>query len=240
LLLSSIQVCISFEAIFRELMQEVDRAMASLVNPSLKADAHTYAHSPSVDAVSIDADDTESTFAPSGRVLLRIRMAQAEARTECPACGNSCEATVIVCPVCFTPRAVRSKAALVTEATAPVGIRLTDDAFLDPALPLVFEIGAERLVLPLEDTLVIGRRSLIPGDAGPRVDIKIVQGKEFGMSRQHARLTRLGGLVYITDLGSVNGTFLNGHQLPPRFSRLLHDGDDVLLGRLKVRVRFDK
>jgi FHA domain len=57
------------------------------------------------------------------------------------------------------------------------------------------------------------------------------------VSRRHAVLghdPKSG--FYITDVGSSNGTWVNGHQLMPMERYLLQDGDLVRLG--KVRVEF--
>lgn len=39
---------------------------------------------------------------------------------------------------------------------------------------------------------------------------------------------------YLTDLGSRNGTLVNHHKLPPNDRRILHDGDLIQLGKVKV------
>ena len=51
-------------------------------------------------------------------------------------------------------------------------------------------------------------------------------------SRQHARLSVQGGAVRITDLGSRNGTWVNGERL--RAPRLLTSGDVVTIGTLTL------
>ena len=51
-------------------------------------------------------------------------------------------------------------------------------------------------------------------------------------------ITRDGDLVHVCDLGSTNGTFLNGRRLIDRQRRLLRNGDELMLGRLRVLVRF--
>jgi len=55
-----------------------------------------------------------------------------------------------------------------------------------------------------------------------------------GVSRQHCRLTREGLRFFIEDLGSRNGTYVNGR----RISKVeLQDGDKVQLGRTTI-LRF--
>ncbi len=49
------------------------------------------------------------------------------------------------------------------------------------------------------------------------------------ISRLHARCTREGPNVYLEDLGSRNGTFLNGQRLPAHTPQRLRAGDTVNL-----------
>jgi predicted component of type VI protein secretion system len=73
-------------------------------------------------------------------------------------------------------------------------------------------------VYPLEgDQLIIGR------DATTGVAIDDAE-----VSRKHARLTFQGGKYVIEDLGSTNGTFVNGQRLVS--STVLKPGDVVSLG----------
>ena len=53
------------------------------------------------------------------------------------------------------------------------------------------------------------------------------------VSGQHARLTRHGGVLYVEDIGSTNGTFLNGNQLTR--ARKLSPGDVVKVGETELR-----
>jgi len=44
--------------------------------------------------------------------------------------------------------------------------------------------------------------------------------------------------VQAFDLGSANGSFLNGQRLYPNEKRIVRDSDELRLGRLVMRVRF--
>jgi pSer/pThr/pTyr-binding forkhead associated (FHA) protein len=43
-------------------------------------------------------------------------------------------------------------------------------------------------------------------------------------------------MTYVIDLGSTNGTRLNGHRLTPHTRQVVYDGDELLLGRLAIHV----
>lgn len=56
------------------------------------------------------------------------------------------------------------------------------------------------------------------------------------ISKRHCELTMVGGYVMISDLNSVNGTFVNG--VPVKTGYRLKSGDLVLLGRTELRITF--
>ena len=60
---------------------------------------------------------------------------------------------------------------------------------------------------------------------------------EQSISRMHARFSRSGSRIYITDLNSTNGTFRNGMRLEPNTSELIEPGDEIRLGKLKFIYR---
>jgi DNA-binding winged helix-turn-helix (wHTH) protein len=55
------------------------------------------------------------------------------------------------------------------------------------------------------------------------------------VSRTHARITVLAGLATVEDLGSTNGTFVNGRQV--REATRLAPGDELSLGSEALQVR---
>jgi FHA domain len=53
-----------------------------------------------------------------------------------------------------------------------------------------------------------------------------------GVSRVHAALERFGDTWCVRDLGSRNGTFVNGGRVIGE--QVLHSGDEIVLGRLRL------
>ena len=53
-----------------------------------------------------------------------------------------------------------------------------------------------------------------------------------GVSRVHAVFERFGDVWCVRDLGSRNGTFVNGERIIGE--RALHSGDEIVLGRLRL------
>ncbi len=56
------------------------------------------------------------------------------------------------------------------------------------------------------------------------------------MSRQHFAIEVNGGNLYISDLGTINGTVLNGLKITSK--RKLCSGDTILAGRTMIKVRW--
>jgi DNA-binding CsgD family transcriptional regulator len=56
-----------------------------------------------------------------------------------------------------------------------------------------------------------------------------------GVSHVHAVFERLGDAWCVRDLGSRNGTFVNGRRIIGE--RALHSGDEIVLGRLRLLFR---
>jgi pSer/pThr/pTyr-binding forkhead associated (FHA) protein len=117
--------------------------------------------------------------------------------------------------------------ALEEGVTSPLGLKLTiPDSGRDVEVPLTKEVN-------------IGR--LDPASASfPDVDLTSDGGLERGVSRRHAKVTRRGKEVFIEDLGSINGTFLNRKKLTPYLPQALKSGDELQLGKLILRVSFTK
>lgn len=69
----------------------------------------------------------------------------------------------------------------------------------------------------------------------PDVDLTPYGAYDFGISRLHATIT-VGELITIRDMGSINGTCLNGRQIQPHSSHTLVHGDVLTLGKIKIQV----
>jgi pSer/pThr/pTyr-binding forkhead associated (FHA) protein len=70
----------------------------------------------------------------------------------------------------------------------------------------------------------------------PDIDLSPYQAYARGVSRLHAVLKREASRVFLMDLGSSNGTFVNGKRLPPNVDHAISNGDVVALGKLKIQI----
>jgi hypothetical protein len=91
---------------------------------------------------------------------------------------------------------------------------------------VIHEDGGEHTVALASDTVTIGRLA----------DCDVVL-KDKGASRKHAQLRLRDGGWTLTDLGSTNGTRLNGQTIQ---SRELADGDKITIGTTVIEFRRDR
>lgn len=96
----------------------------------------------------------------------------------------------------------------------------------------------ERFVLSDADSIILGRNEPGSRPESDMIDLTPYGALDRGVSRQHVRLHLKDNHLYVTDLGSTNGTFLAGKRLRANEPSLLHKGDELLLGRLAVQVLF--
>lgn len=70
----------------------------------------------------------------------------------------------------------------------------------------------------------------------PDIDLNKYQALANGVSRMHASVKFVDNKIYIVDLGSSNGTRVNGKKVSPESAKQLHNGDFVALGKLKMQI----
>lgn len=73
----------------------------------------------------------------------------------------------------------------------------------------------------------------------PEIDLLPYGGYRMGISRRHAALYLSGNALTIRDLGSSNGTLINGMNISPHEEYRLHDGDELRLGNMTMMVYFE-
>jgi len=168
---------------------------------------------------------------------------------ECPRCGERYRPGTLFCSKCGTylptggsPRTVP----LPTDRLSDVPYTPPDTGGLEgepanefyPLRVRVVETGREVLLPPVAE-LLLGRRDPMRG-IFPDLDLTEDGGIDMGVSRRHARILQKGGKVYIEDVGSANGTFLNDQRLMPYLPYPLKGGDRVRVGKLELEVYFQE
>jgi hypothetical protein len=70
----------------------------------------------------------------------------------------------------------------------------------------------------------------------PDIDLSPYHAYANGVSRLHAVVKRDGEEIVLMDLGSSNGTYLNGKRVTPNVEQNLRHGDVVMFGKLKIQI----
>jgi hypothetical protein len=165
---------------------------------------------------------------------------------ECPNCKNKEFPGALFCGQCGTQLSKGNDAtqALMRETgnvlfDSAVSRHLKDipsDVAVEEATVTLHVLDTGQF-LPLsgQDTFTLGRLS--QGQTqGPDVDLTDYNAYMQGVSRIHASIKVDKNRVHITDMGSVNGTRVNGSRLEPHVARPLQNGDIVVLGKLKLQT----
>ena len=163
---------------------------------------------------------------------------------KCAFCGATHVPNTIFCRECGTylleEKDSRSTDPLGTEELGWVGEdnpELREAAGSGEPSSIYMEItNSKRTVeTALSNGILLGR--IDPSnDVFPEVDLTPDSGLEKGVSRRHAQILKHEGQVMIEDMGSLNGTFINGKRLAPYYPQELHNGDQLQLGKLLIDV----
>ena len=87
------------------------------------------------------------------------------------------------------------------------------------------------------DGMPVREDPLVPGVTtfGRRPDNSVVLRDDPFISATHAQIIADEDVFRLTDLGSTNGTFLNGTRLTPNEPAILKAGDEITLGGMVYR-----
>ena len=83
--------------------------------------------------------------------------------------------------------------------------------------------------------IVLDKEKLLVGKKKEQVDIWM---KDSSISRIHARLERNQEDCFVTDLNSMNGTYVGGERLMPNEKRRLSDGDKISFAARHYRIEM--
>ncbi len=175
----------------------------------------------------------------------------------CPNCGHRNRPGVLLCENCGTNLATGKQTGVGTrdlkreqESTEQEGAKLLDTGQTKAIESAGGSVFTENMVLRVEiegaampmlvypkAEIILGRRDPNTG-AMPDVDLTAYAGYRMGVSRRHAAIRFQERQLNVSDLGSSNGTFLNGTRLNAHRPYQLRDGDEVRLGQMVLRLFF--
>jgi hypothetical protein len=167
----------------------------------------------------------------------------------CAYCGYNNRRGILFCEECANPLTKNADetikggemAQLVRRALAGLDTgeaeRFGQEAVLllhirDQAEPLAVPVGSNRVTMGRLDSRT---SSLLD------VDLTPYGALPKGVSRLHAVMFRgQDDRLYIADVNSANGTYLNGQRLSPHDAIPVTNGDEISLGKLRMHVYFQK
>ena len=164
----------------------------------------------------------------------------------CPNCQNQEINGAIYCSKCG---AQLVDAHLITHKIHTAETHLPEESDTDrlqppPQVPLQSWISLLLIesgqILPLADRteFTLGR-SAEGQPIIPDVDLTAYNAYANGVSRLHAAIKLVNNRIVVVDLGSSNGTYVNGTRLSPYLEVPVAHGDLVYLGKLKIQILID-
>ncbi len=157
-------------------------------------------------------------------------------RHRCPICDLACSSQAAACPRCGHQLSLQSQTIPVLQVIPVKPNKSAPTAPLLHPARLAFLIDGQLLPLPNQPVLTLGRRTSDSHITQPDIDLTPFGAVTKGVSRLHSQLKTTRYLVYIVDLHSSNGTWLNGTRIVGE--RLLRNGDTVQLGQLPMTVQL--
>jgi hypothetical protein len=164
---------------------------------------------------------------------------------KCSSCGKRHPENTLFCDEC----GAYLQAGEQHKRTAPLAVDEVDWTAADLGVtgafeeqiapPLVVRLSmadsGREIEFPVSKEITLGRLDAASATF-PDVDLTPDNGLEKGVSRRHARITRKANELYLEDLGSVNGTYLNGKRLTPYLPHALKDEDEIRLSRILMHI----
>lgn len=164
---------------------------------------------------------------------------------ECPSCGRKHRPGTLFCAECGVYLATGSHSGTepIPRRDAPTGMPPEWDAGSgrrerirgDTVLRITVLSTGRQIELYGGADLQIGRMDAAH-EIFPNIDLTPDGGLEAGVSRRHCRLYTEEGEYFVEDLGSANGTIVDGERLPPYLPHVVKDGDRLRLGRIDLEI----
>ncbi|RMG87897.1 MAG: FHA domain-containing protein [Chloroflexi bacterium] len=175
--------------------------------------------------------------------------------TRCPTCGHHNREGIFFCEQCGTNLLTGSQHPRPTQRYDEEEPTLMVDeeqraALADGVRTGIFKTGMSLRIemshwqTPLHihpqpnTSLIFGRRDTDTHSLA-MVDLAPYGAYPLGVSRRHMALYLEEDQLSIEDLGSSNGTYLNGVRLTPHKRYKLRDGDLIRLGKMDLQVHFE-
>lgn len=164
---------------------------------------------------------------------------------ECPVCGREHHHGTLFCSECgvYLPTSGPLQTEPLPEEELPIlranpweseTVEGAPDASIVPLHIKILSTG-HQIQLPFIAIVSVGRLDAAHG-IFPDLDLTSCGGIEGGVSRYHCKIHQLASSYLVEDVGSANGTFLNGKRLTPYLPHVLKNKVKLQVGRIKLEV----
>jgi hypothetical protein len=223
---------------------KLDRNVPSDADEITRQDYPTIPEEPSTPTPSSPIKSIARQTPRPGEDLLPKGLKPGATWVACPNCHTKNKANEVFCYACGH---------IIDSGQGVHSTRNFADADMETLTPEYFS-GDSLLILQLRDSgayyklrpqnsnheLVIGRSNADTAMT-PDVDLAEENAEAFGVSRLHIAIQYVmdNSMLTIYDLGSANGSYINGQKLHPSENRILRNGDELRLGRMVIRVFYE-
>ena len=155
---------------------------------------------------------------------------------KCPSCDHELPEASVRCEHCGVQLEGEKpdQAMFGKDSTKELEIPEDVDSTKEPRITLQLVDSGDILTIPESAEFNIGRS--ISGSEKPDIDLSSYAAYEHGVSRSHAKIKTYEQQFVIVDLGSSNGTRVNGQKIIPDVECLITHGDVISLGKLRIQV----
>ena len=164
---------------------------------------------------------------------------------ECPSCGRKHRPGTLFCSECgvYLPTGGPLRTEPLAEEELPISranpwaSEAVEERSEGTLIPLRIKVQptGRQVQLPPTAEVHIGRLDAAHG-IFPDLDLTPDGGLEGGVSRHHCKIHQREFTYLVEDVGSANGTFLNGQRLTPYLPHVLKDEDELQLGSIILRA----
>lgn len=102
---------------------------------------------------------------------------------------------------------------------------------------LLVENGIRRIELHNEISFLLGRFNSAKQRAN-HIDLSPFDAANKGVSRIHAQIHMDNNKIYIADMDSTNGTFVDGVRLQAHHPVQIRQGSEIMLGKMHLQVMY--
>lgn len=185
---------------------------------------------------------TDETISDTDRHLLAQaqEVYKAQNTIKCPECGKPNMQKDEICFACgslLNPNAVSSTQQLSKQmANVYETVRFT----IDDILMLMPKTEHASIKIPIHASsapLTLGRGHE-DVSLSPDIDLSYLNAGKLGVSRIHAAISYEEETLYLIDMGSTNGSYLNEQKLHPKERRVIRHEDTIRLGHLELKVFY--